>query len=158
HQVGQDTGVEAAGAEDDQVGVDDGAEGRLVTRRILGEKENTLDRRFVVTGGGLAADGRAVHELPAKGDIFYGGGEGATADGQDFGGLDHGLIEASGDLREGGDKEVAEGVTGKLRPFLFEAVLKQLVDERFVVSEGGNAVADVTGGRNVELLADTARA
>src|SRR5215217_6146380 len=45
-------------------------------------------------------------------------------------------------------------MTGQRCPLFVEPILKELVDQQFVIGESGNAVADITWSRYVELSAD----
>ena len=80
-----------------------------------------------------------------------------AADREDAVGLAHRLLEVAGDGGHGGDEEVPECVVVEARP-LREAVLHQLGHERLRVGQGGNAVADVAGWHDPELLAQASRA
>ena len=64
---------------------------------------------------------------------------------EDPAGLADGVLEVAGDLRHGGDEEVAERVAGE-RSLAAEAVLEELGHQRLGLGERGQALADVPGG------------
>ena len=66
----------------------------------------------------------------------------------------HGLGEVSGDAGERGDEEVAEAVAFEVA--LREAVLEELGEQVLVLGERDHAVADVAGGKHVEVFAQAA--
>ena len=154
-EVGDERGVEGAGAEGDEVGGGDGVEG-LGERRGVGGGEHELGDGAVGGGdAGFAVDGRAV--VHARGDGGVGGGAGidAAAGGEDLGADLDGLGEVSSDAGEGGEEEIAEAVTFEVA--VREAVLEELGEEVFVLGEGDEAVADVAGGKHVEVFAQATR-
>ena len=71
--------------------------------------------------------------------------------------LAHRLLEVAGDRGHGGDEEVAEGVVVEARARR-EAVLHELGHERLGIGQRGDAVADVPGRHDAELLAQPAAA
>ncbi len=153
-EVGDEGGVEGAGAEGDEVGIGDGGEGLGEGCGVGGGEHELGDGVFRGGDVGLAVDERAV--VHARGESGVGGGAGvdATAGGEDLGaGLD-GLGEVSGDAGEGGEEEVAEAVTFEVA--LGEAVLEELGEEGFVLGEGDEAVAEVAGGKHFEVFAEAA--
>ncbi len=153
-EVGDEGGVEGAGAEGDEVGFGDGVEG-LGEGFGGGGVEHKLDDAFFAgSDAGLAFDEGAVVHAGGEGDVGVGGGEDASAGGEDLGGHLDGLGEVSGDVREGGDEEVAEAVAFELA--LAEAELEELGEEMLVFGEGDHAVADVAGREHLEVFAETA--
>ena len=108
-------------------------------------------------GGGdvgfAAHDGAVVHAGGERG-VGGGGGVDAAAGGEDLrAGLD-GLGEVAGDAGEGGEEEVAEAVAVEVA--LGEAVLEKAGEEVFVFGERDEAVAQVAGGKHVEVFAEAA--
>jgi hypothetical protein len=153
-QVGDERGVERAGAEGDEVSVGDGFEG-LRERVRGGGLEHQLDDALAGGGDvGLALDDGAVVHARGEADVGVGGREDAAADGEDLRGHLHGLGEVSGDVGEGGDEEVAEAVAFELA--LVEAEPEEAGEEVLVFGEGDHAVADVAGGQHLEVFAETA--
>jgi len=64
------------------------------------------------------------------------------------------LGEVAGDVGEGGDEEVAEGVALELA--LVEAELEETGEKGFILGEGDHAVADVAWGKHLEVFAEAA--
>ncbi len=154
-QIGDQGGVEGAGAEGDEVGGGDGFEG-LGEGGGVGGGEHELGDGAVGGGdAGFAVDGGAVVHAGGDGGVGGGAGVDAAAGGEDLGaGLD-GLGEVSGDAGEGGEEEVAEAVAFEVAGG--EAVLEEAGEEGFVLGEGDEAVADVAGGKHLEVFAETTR-
>ena len=65
-----------------------------------------------------------------------------------------GLGEVAGDAGERGEEEVAEAVAFEVA--LGEAVLEEAAEQVLVLGEGDEAVADVAGGKHVEVFAEAA--
>ena len=101
-EIGDERGVEGAGAEGDEVGGGDGVESLGEWAGVGGGKDEFEDG---ATGGGdvrfAANDGAVVH-AGGEGGVGGGGGIDAAAGGENLGaGLD-GLSEVAGDAGEGG--------------------------------------------------------
>ena len=154
-QIGDERGVEGAGADGDEVGALDGVEG-FGQRGGVGRVERELDDAAVAGGDvGFAADEGAVVHARGEGGVGGGGGVDAAAGGENLGGELDGLGEVAGDLSEGGDEEVAEavaleGVAGA------EAMVEERARRCFFFAEGDHAVAQVAGGEHVEVFAEAA--
>ena len=67
------------------------------------------------------------------------------------------LVEVAGDAGHRGQKQIPERVPGQAFAF-GEAVAEKVGDERFVVGERDQAVADVAGRQNAELFLQPSRA
>ena len=153
-EIGDERGVEGAGAEGDEVGLGDGLEG---FREGVGRDwlEHELDDALAAGGDiGFAVDEGTVVHAGDERDIGIGGWEDAPAGGENLRRHLDGLGEISGDVGERGDEEVAEAVAAELA--LLEAVLEELGEEVLVFGEGDHAVAEVAGGEHVEVFAETA--
>src|SRR6202041_2025582 len=87
-----------------------------------------------------------------------GGGDriNAAACGKNFGGQLDGVGEVAGDLREGGNEQIAE-VVALERLAAAKAMGEQLGQQVFLFAEGNHAVAQVPGGQHVEAYAQSAR-
>jgi hypothetical protein len=153
-EVGDERGVERAGAEGDEIGLSDGVEG-FGQREGVGGREHELDDGlFAGCDAGLAMNQRVVVHARGEGGVGGGGGVDAAAGGEDLGaGLD-GSGEIAGDSGERGEEEVAEVVA--LEIAVGEAVLEELGEEVLILGEGDEAVAEVAGGEHVEALAEAA--
>jgi hypothetical protein len=75
-----------------------------------------------------------------------------AAGGQNLRRLLHGLGKVAGNGGQRGQKEIAETVAVQAGASM-KAVLKQAREQRFIFREGGDAVANVAGRQNIELLA-----
>jgi len=153
-EVGDEGGVKGAGAEGDEVGGGDGGEG-FGERCGVGGGEHELGDGVVGCGdAGFAVDEGAVVHAGGEGGVGSGAGVDAATGGEDLGaGLD-GLGEVSGDAGEGGEEEVAEAVAFEVA--LGKTVLEELGEQGFVFREGDEAVAEVAGGKDVEVFAEAA--
>jgi hypothetical protein len=87
----------------------------------------------------------------SRSDLLQRRGQHAAADLQDPAALLDRQVEAPRDLREGGEEEVAEGVSRQVA--VGEAVLEEAAEERLVVGEGDEAIADVAGRQHPQLAA-----
>ena len=101
---------------------------------------------------------RRVDELRVEADVFQRCGEYPTADVENACRFDDRLFEAPGDFCQRGNEDVAEGVAIQFRSGLTEAILEEAGDERFVVGQGDQTVADVPGRRDVVGATDLASA
>ena len=124
--------------------------------RGIGRIEREFDNAAVAGGDvGFAADKGAVVHLGDQGGVDRGGRVDAAARGENLGGQLDGLGKVAGDLSESGDKEVAEvvalqGIAGA------EAMVEEAGEQCFFFAEGDHAVAQVAGGKHVEVLAQAA--
>lgn len=120
--VGNQRGVEGAGAQGDEVSVGNGFE-RFGERGGVGGGEHELDN--AAAGGGDAGfsvdDGAVVHE-GGDGHVGVGCRVDAAAGGEDLGRHLYGLGEVAGDVGESRYEEIAEGVAAEFA--LGEAVLE----------------------------------
>ena len=153
-QVGDERGVEGAGAESDEVGGGDGVEGLWEGRGVGGVKHELVDAAGAGGDAGFAVDDGIVIHAGGESDVGVGGGVDVSAGGEDLGGHLYGLGEVSGDVGEGGDEEVAEGVAAEVA--LIETELEEAGEEMLVFGEGDHTVADVAGGEHVEVVAEAA--
>ena len=152
-EVGDEGGVEGAGAEGDQIGFRDGMESLGQGFAVAGLSMSST-MRFLLAVMLVSPWTREPSSMRAVRDVGVGGGEDASAGGEDLGGHLDGLGEVSGDVGEGGDEEIAEAVAFELA--LAEAELEELGEEVLVFGEGDHAVADVAGGEHLEVFAETA--
>ena len=153
-QVGDERGVEGAGAEGDEVSGGDGGDGFGERRRIGGVEHELVDAARAGGDAGFAVDDGAIVHACGEGDVGVGGGIDVSAGGEDLRGHVNGLCEVSSDVGEGGDEEIAEGVAAELT--LIETELEEAGEEVLVFGEGDHAVADVAGGEHVEVVAEPA--
>ena len=154
-EVGDERGVEGAGAEGDEVGGGDGFEGLGEWGGVGGREHELGDGALGGGDAGFAVDDGAVVHAGGDGGVGGGAGVDAAAGGEDLGADLDGLGEVSGDAGEGGEEEVAEAVAFEVA--VGEAVLEEAGEEVFVLGEGDEAVADVAGGKHVEVFAEAAR-
>ena len=153
-QVGHDARVEAAGTDDDEVGIEDGADGVGVGLGVGGIEEELADAGAVFRDVVLAVDELIVLGAGRKSYVGAGGREDDAAHVEDAAGLADGRLEVPGDVGHGDDEEVAEGVA--LEPIAgAEAVLEEARHERLGLGQGGQALADIAGGDDAEVLAET---
>ena len=154
-QVGEDRGVERAGAEEDQV--------RLLQRRHRlgkGRRRRRVDlhRRQLL---GRQPDRRLALVLPARDapcpqpHVGQRGGKDLAAHREDRLGGENGLVEIPRDAGQRRQEQVAEGVADQPAA-VGEAVLEEAGEQVLIVGEGGDAVADISGRRDSELLAQPA--
>ena len=156
-QVRQHARVEAAGADDHQVRLEDPLDRLGVGPHVGGLDRDVGDRLVRGADGGLALQAPARLEGRRQVERHARGRQDLAAHRQDAVRLAHRLLEVAGDRGHGGDEQVPEGVVvepGAGR----EAVLHELGHERLGVGQGGDAVADVPGRRDPELLAQAAAA
>src|SRR4029434_1017069 len=105
----------------------------------------------------LRGDEGAVVGRRLEGYVRNGGRKNASADGQYATGNANGFREIAGNVRERGEKEVAEIMS--FQPVArAETKLKQPAEQRFVFGEGHHAVADVPRGEDTILAAQAAGA
>ena len=155
-QVGHDARVEAAGTDDDEVGIEDGADGVGVGLGVGGIEEELADAGAVLRDVVLAVDELIVLGAGRKSYVGAGGREDGATHVEDAAGLADGRLEVPGDVGHGDDEEVAEGVA--LEPIAgAEAVLEEARHERLGLGQGGQALADIAGGDDAEVLAEASR-
>ena len=151
-EVGQDRRVERSRPDDDQLGGQDRGLGLGVDLGVRRLEEHAVDLLDTVghlrlADPDLAARGRAEHDVAERGR------DDLAAHREDPTGLSDGVLEVAGDLRHGGDEEVAEGVTGE-RSLTAEPVLEQLGHQRLGLGERGEALADVSRRQDAIFLAE----
>ena len=156
-QIRENAGVERAGTEKNQVGLLDGINGTGErTHAARGEAE-FLDRGTAGGDARFAVDGAVVFERGDEVDVRKRRRKDAAANGEDFAADADGFGEIAGDVRERGEKEIAEIVAGEAAAGV-KAILKQAAEQGFVFRKGDHAVADVAGRKNTVLAAQTAGA
>ena len=69
----------------------------------------------------------------------------------------HGLRKISGDIRQGGQKQIPETVACEAVP-RGKAVLKEISEQVFIAGKSHHAIADVAGRQNAIFAAQTAGA
>ena len=154
-EIGDDAGVERAGADGDEVGGGDGGEG-FGRRGRMGRVEGELDDALAAGGDpGLAADDGAVFHAGDDGDIGRCCGKDVSAGREDFGGEADRLGEVAGHLGKGSDEQVAEVVAFEVAS-VAKAVAEKAGDQALVFGEGNHAIAQVAGGEHVEVAAEAA--
>ncbi len=153
-KVADHGGVERARAEGDEVGGGDGVEG-FGQRIALGGVDHEFNDAGLCGGdAGFAANHGAVLHLRHEHGVGGGRGVNAAARGEDLRGSLDGLGEIAAHFRQCSEEEIAEAVAFEIAGV--EAVLKELCEKGFVLGEGNHAVADVTGGEDVHVLAQAA--
>jgi len=157
-QVGQNTGEQAAGANNDQIGGEDGLNGGGIGQRIVGFQPDALNAARSFGDLALALDldfllkqGDISHQL----DIMQGGRQHPPTDGQHPARLRHAFFKAAGNFGQGGDEQIAQvmpphpGTAGK-------AVLEDLGEQFFIIREGGEAGANVARRQDAQTAAQLA--
>lgn len=150
-EVGDERGIEGAGADGDEVGAGDGFEGLGSGLGVWGIEDELDDAALAGAYAGFATDEGAVVHAGDEGGVGGGDGVDAATGGEDFGGELDGLAEVAGDFGECGDEEVAEVVAFHFAAGA-EAVAEELGEEVFFLTEGDHAVAEVAGGEHFEVL------
>ena len=153
-EVGDERGVERTGAEGDEFGGGDGVEGFGERGSVGGGKYELGDG--AVRGGdvGFAVDDGVVSHARGDGGVGGGAGVDAASGGEDLRADLDGLGEVSRDSGEGGEKEIAEAVAFEIA--MGKAVLEEPGEQGFVLRERDEAVADVAGGKHLEVFAEAA--
>ena len=154
-EVGDEGGVEGAGADGDEVGPGDGFEGLGGGLGVWGIEYELDDAALAGADAGFATNEGAVVHAGHEGCVGGGDGIDAAPGGEDFGGELDGLAEVAGDFSECGDEEVAEVVAFHFAAGA-EAVAEELGEEVFFLTEGDHAVAEVAGGEHFEVFAEAA--
>ena len=162
-EVGQDAGIDVAGAEDDGVGAGDGGEdgGMDIGGRVQIDVVNA-DVEFIAAevDFGFAAELGAVVQAGVEGGFGEGNGEDAAADVQHLGGGGDGAGGAGGDFGHGGEEEVAKAVSVEALSG-GETVFKEAahhIGGIGIAGEGEEAAAQVAGGEMAEFVAQPAAA
>ena len=162
-EVGQDAGIDVAGAEDDGVGAGDGGEdgGMDIGGGIQIDVVNT-DVQLVAAevDFGFAAELGAVVEAGVEGGFGEGNGEDAAAHFQHLGGGGDGAGSAAGDFGHGGEQQIAKAVSVEALAG-GETVLKEAahhIGGFGVAGEGEEAAAEVAGGEMAEFVAQASAA
>jgi len=154
-EIGDQRGVERAGAEGDEIGVGDGFESFGKRLGIGGREHEFGDGFFRGCDAGFAVDDGAIVHAGGESGVGGGGGVDAAAGGEDLRRSLDGGGEVPGDSSERGEEEIAEAVTFEIARA--EAVLEELGEKMLVLGEGDEAVAEVAGRRQMQVFAETAR-
>ncbi len=156
-EIGQDAGVERAGAEKNQIGLLDGFE--RLGKRAGGTRREREFFDGLAAGGdaGFAVDAAAAFERGDQRDVGDGRRENAAANGEDFAADADGFGEIAGDVGECGEEEIAEIVADETAAGV-EAILKEAAEKSFVLRKGDHAVADVAGRQDTIFAAQAAGA
>lgn len=157
-QVRYDARVEVARADDDVVGIEDGF-ARPRIELAVADEEGVFDGEVGVVFGdvdvGFADDGFAVFERHAQVHVTERYRDDLSADVEHFAEFLDARFEVAGDVGEGGEQEVANGVPAHAVAAL-EAVFEKLADGVGVLGEGEDGAADVARRQNAELVAEFA--
>ena len=105
----------------------------------------------------LGGDDTAIVHQRFERDIFYGRGQYAAVDAQQFAGLADGSGKISGDLAERGQEQIAHAVAAETAAHV-KAKLKGAGDGRIFVRKSGDAAADIAGRENAVIAAEAAGA
>src|SRR5216684_1916935 len=151
-QVRENAGVERAGPEKNQVGLPDGFDGPGERAHAARGKLEFLDRRAAGGDAGFAVNGAAVFERGDEMNVRKGGRKDAAADGEHFAADADRFREIAGNVRERGEKKIAEVVTGEAATRV-EAILEQAAEKSFILRKSHHAVADIAGREDAVLAA-----
>lgn len=154
-KIGNDAGVERAGAHENEVRLLNGFDGRgkrADTARIQFQFAN---RKPAARDAGFTVDALAIAEGCDEMHVGNGGRKDAPADGEDFAGNPHGFSEVTGDMGQGSEEEIAEIVAAEA-PAGMKTILEETAEKGFVLGEGDHAVADVTGRKHAIFAAEPA--
>ena len=143
------------GPDDDLVGRGQGSQG------LLGYPGVGRDDRDPLDVGGihnrrLALD-VARHRDGFQDDGFGGGGDHPTGSPEEAGGLVQAGLDVTGGGHEAGQDEIAQGMTGELVGLGIEPLFEDLGQEIVVGGQSHQTFAEVAGGNDPQLAAETAR-
>ena len=122
------------------------------TRR--GDREYFLDRRFAGGDARFSVDRAATGELRDKLDIRKCRRKDAAANGKDFAADANGFGKISCNVRESGEKEIAEIVADEPAAGV-KTILKQASKQRLIFREGYHAIANVARRKDAIFAAKT---
>ena len=161
-QVGDDAGVKAAGAQEDQLRLPDGPHRLRQSLWVLGQQADALNAAVLLLLEGadlrLPQHPGAVLEGGLQRHVLIGHRQHPAADGQHLAHAGHRLVEGVGDAVEGGQDQVAEGLPRQVARALRESVGQKLLHHRLGVGQGLHAVADVPRRGHTQILPQHARA
>ena len=156
-EIGKNTGIERAGAEKDEVRLSDGFDSFGNGADAAGREREFF---YGLAAGGdarFAVNAAAIFESGDKRDVRNGGRKDAAADGEDFAADADGFGKIAGNVRERGEKEVAEVMADEAASGV-ETILEKAAEQGFVLRKGDHAVADVTRRENAVFAAKAAGA
>ena len=161
-QIGDDAGVEAPRPQQNEVGLPDGPQRLGEGGRPLRQQAHPGDAAVLLLLEG-ADLGLPHHALPVlKGGlqlhVLIGHRQNPAGDGQDLAHPGHRLVKGPGDAVEGGQDQVAEGLTGETPRPAGEPVGQKLVHDGLHIGQGLHAVADVPRRRHAQVLPEHAGA
>jgi len=131
-QVRKNAGVERTGSEKNQVGFLDGFDSQGKRTHAARGKLEVLDRHGAGGDARFAVNGAAVFEGGDKMHVRERGRKDASADGQHFAADADGFGEIAGDMRERGQKKIAEIVADKAAAGM-KTILEQAAKKRFIL-------------------------
>src|SRR5205823_14035923 len=132
---------------------------RLAVGRVEGEVHDprVRARRAPAVAEKRAADGHFPRELLAVGErgaqphVLQRRRVDVAADGQDFGGGEHGVVEAAGDVGHRGEQQIAQRVAGQ-RLASGEAIVEDLRQQVLFLYQRLDAVAVATWREDAEIV------
>ena len=151
-EIGDERGVEGAGADGDEVGALDGFAGFQASGAGSGGIEGEFDNAAVAGGDvGFAADNGTVVHSRDQGGVDGGDRIDAAAGGKNLRGKLDGLDKVAGDFSKSGQKEVAEVVSLESVAGA-EAMVEEAGQQGLFFAEGDHAVAESPGGSMLKSL------
>src|SRR5713226_2487712 len=156
-QVRKNAGVERAGAKKNQVSLLDGFDGPGERTHAARRKFEFFDRHAAGGDAGFAVNGAAIFESGDQMDVRKGGRKDASADGEYFAADADGFGEIASDVRERGQKKIAEIVANEAASRM-KTILEKAAEKSFIFRKSHHAIADVTGRKDAVLAAQAAGA
>ena len=152
-QVGDDAGIQAAGAQNDKLRLFDGPQCLRQRRDVPRQQAHRLDIQILVFFRGC--DGRFSHHAAAIGKqglqrhILRTDGKHLPRYGKDPVHIADGLFKGAADVVERQKKQISEALS--LQTAGIEPVVEQLAHGGAGIGQGKNAVADIAGGQHAKL-------
>ncbi len=151
-KVGNNAGVKAAGPQNNDVRFRDGGKGLWDRFAIPRLQKNPPDALACARYLGFTFNNTAVFKLGTERALFQSCRKDLSPDGQNLAHLFYGCLKVSCNLRHGGNQQVTDTVAGQAVA-VGKTVLQQFFHQCFFVSQGYQAVSDVTGRKYAELTA-----
>ena len=153
-EVRNDAGIEASGANDNNVRLQNGVDAVLKRLRMLRHKTHLTDAAvidlFRVEDFALAERARAVVEFGLQIDVLVGHRQDSSRNGENVPHPLHSLVKGTGNAVHSRKEEVSEALTGQ--GAFRKAVIEQLLHGWLRVGQRHNAVADIAGRQHPEIL------
>src|SRR6266403_2627985 len=156
-QIRKNAGVERTGPEKNQVGFLDGFDSQGKRTHAARGKLEFLDRHGAGGDAGFAVNGAAVFECGDQMHVRERGRNDASANGQHFAADADGFGEIAGDMRERGQKKIAEIVADETASRM-KTILEETAEKSFVFRKSHHAIADVAGREDAVFAAQAAGA